>query len=238
MLGDLEERLSNRCDGLSSQFQDTRFRTSERLDHVSRLIEDTTAKFSKQIADQVSASDSRTSQLVSEAEARIASKTEQLRQDISDQISVLRNQMEQIPKLPSQSVELGSLDPIRARIDEVNRAMSELTNSTLPEFVKEIDSSLISAEYKTEEKKVRLLQDLCVDFDSDINRLVELVHSVYVQANLTMPPGTLTSWRKFKEVMFDDNGGRKPILGEAVLNHLAQPRIKNHASPGRSFSRS
>jgi hypothetical protein len=223
MLGDLEERLSNRCDGLSSQFQDTRFRTSERLDHISRVIEESESKFSNQVTDKVHA---------------VESAVSELRRELIDQITAIRERVDNLPETSDLSIDPISLDPILAKINDVNKSISELTISTLPQFVKEIESGLISAEYKSEEKTVRLLQDLCVEFDSDISRLVELVHSVYVQGNLTMPPGTLTSWKKFKEVMFDDNGGRKPILGEAVLNHLAQPRAKNHASPGRLFSRS
>ena len=193
-----------------------------------------------------------TTQLVVDSEARVNKRIDSLpsvdefRETTAREMSQLKHQIESITSTTPSSPEIDvtSLEPILTRVDDLSRSLSELTNLTMPQFMKEIDTSLVSTEYKLEQKTVQLLQDLCVEFDSDINRLVELVHSVYVQANLTMPPGTLTSWKKFKEIMFDINpdGVRRPILGEAVLNHLGSsgtPRTaKKPVAPGRLFSRS
>ena len=250
MLGDLEERMTSRCDGLSSQVKDSRFRTSEKLDQLGRFMSDTEMKFSKRLDEHVAT----THRLVEESEARLSHRFQSsipnidlLRKELGNEISQLRQQMESfassIQSSPAAAeIDATSFEPILARVEDLSRGMSEMTNLTLPQFIKEIDASIVSADYKTEQKTVQLLQDLCVEFDSDINRLVEMVHSVYVQANLTMPPGTLTSWKKFKEIMFDitPEGGRRPILGEAVLNHLASSVSgpKKHTPPGRLFSRS
>ena len=233
MLGDLEERLTNRCNGLHHQLQDTQWKTKEKLDHIQRLVADTESEFSKKIENKIST----TCERISQVETRITDLPllDALKRDMEG----IKHQLEKLSSSQSSSsspnlcIDPATMESIVARIDEINACMSELTAVTLPRFVKEMDASLVSAEYKTEQRTVQLLEEMCVEFDTDINRLVELVHSVYVQANLAMPPGTLTSWKKFKEIMFDSSprGGRKPILGEAVLNHLATPRSGSVKKP-------
>ena len=248
MLGDLEERMTNRCDGLSNQVQETRFRTGEKLEQLLAIMSDSEKTFSKKIDERISSHEKSTTQLVADSEARILARLEslpsidELRHEMVSEITTLKQQLESVRTIsPPVEIDPSMFKPIVDRVEDLNRRLSEMTNLTMPQFTKNIENAIVSSEYKSEQKTVQLLQDLCVEFDSDINRLVELVHSVYVQANLTMPPGTLTSWKKFKEIMFDmgSEGSRRPILGEAVLNHLATPRIpKKHTPPGRLFSRS
>jgi hypothetical protein len=252
-----ETEVKNRIYMMQKTFGETGSHLEGRLAELSDRITSISTSWLTRIEDIHRQIDSRIEPIVSVSEARVERriveiilppKIESIRQELGTELLRTQNQIKDCQSQVSTAANSllhastqqtttppGLIESLTNRLDTVNRMMTELSSLSLPSTVREMESRVLASEFSCERKTIELLQEMCVEFEADITRLVELIHSVYVQAGLSMPPGTLTSWRKFKEVMFDRQtvGGRKPILGDAIINH-----ISSRSPPGRPSSRS
>jgi hypothetical protein len=97
--------------------------------------------------------------------------------------------------------------------------MASFTSNTIPALYREVELKVAHCEHRSQQQCLDLLKEFATEMEFDIDRMVELIHSVFVQARIPMPPGTSSSWKRFREVMFDKEliGGmrvRRPILAE------------------------
>ncbi len=157
---------------------------------------------------------------------------EHLRSELRTEIASLRSSLEtaiqQALSSSSNSPAVASTNSLVTQVSQLNTLLSEMNTSTIPGIYREMESRMSVFEFRAENKTIELMKELCTEMESDISRIIELIHSVYVQAGLPMPAGTLSSWKRFREIMFDKENigpgfvGRRPILGEAIMGHLQQ----------------
>jgi hypothetical protein len=173
---------------------------------------------------------------LSQLEKRVGSSDssfEQFRVDIRSEMSGFKSSLESLVEHTLSP----SPGPILSHVNQLNNLLTEMNTSTIPNIYREMETRMSVFEFRAENKTIELMKELCTEMESDISRVIELVHSVYVQAGLPMPNGTLSSWKRFREVMFEKENigpgfvGRRPILGDAILGHM-----QNKKSPGRPTS--
>lgn len=115
--------------------------------------------------------------------------------------------------------------------------MDTFATITVPALFKEVDTKIAHTEYRSQETLLDLMKEHAVEIDSEIDRMVELIHSVYVHTGVAMPPGTMSSWKRFRHLVFDQEnvGGvrvRRPILGEAK-QYLTPRGMASHRAAKR-----
>jgi hypothetical protein len=108
--------------------------------------------------------------------------------------------------------------------------MASFTATTIPTLYREVELKVAHCEHHAQQQCLDLLKEFATEMEFDIDRMVELIHSVFVQARIPMPPGTSSSWKRFREVMFDKEtiGGirvRRPILGETPRSRTRTGRF-------------
>ena len=134
------------------------------------------------------------------------------RKEVEIGLSDIRKTLVVPPQIPDSVFK-----KISSEVEQAKLIMDSFSCSTVPSMYRDMEMRIAQCEHHTQQKSLELLKEFATEFEFDIDRMVELVHSVYVQGNMPMPAGTGTSWRRFKEIMFDKEnfGGvrvRRPIL--------------------------
>ena len=139
--------------------------------------------------------------------------------------------------IESEPPDLRIIESLSGDIRQVESVMTTFAASTVPSLYREMDTKIAHCEYQSQQVVLELLKEFAADLECDIDRMVELIHSVFVHSGVPMPAGTTSSWKRFREVVFDKEniGGvrvRRPILGE---NHTyLTPRVGRSNSVKRS----
>ena len=95
-----------------------------------------------------------------------------------------------------------AMDKISIDFAQIKAALNTFSIESIPAIYHDVDTHVAQFEYKLRQMVCDLMKDLCLEVDTDISRTIELIHSVFVQSGIPMPPGTRTSWRKFRKIIF------------------------------------
>lgn len=150
------------------------------------------------------------------------------KREFTAEVDDLRNLVHALPKVPE--LPEASLRNISADVCNVQSIMASFTATTIPTLYREVELKVAHCEHHAQQQCLDLLKEFATEMEFDIDRMVELIHSVFVQARIPMPPGTSSSWKRFREVMFDKEtiGGirvRRPILGETPRSRTRTGRF-------------
>lgn len=229
---DIHSKVSHDLESFDMDWKDYRESIEQKLQGLERKI-----------GGWDQATETRCEDLRIALEGRINASSSSIRKDIENKISEVH-----IPGLLSKNrtdleagleevrkqivhVPVSVYDNIASEVEQVKNVMASFSANTVPCMYRDVEMRIAQCEHHTQQVSLELLKEFATEFEFDIDRMVELVHSVYVQGNMAMPPGTSGSWRRFKEVMFDKEhfGGvrvRRPILD--VSSH------RSRRSPHRS----
>ena len=150
-------------------------------------------------------------------ETLIPTAVNKVRRDTEAELEEMRKLIQALPR-PSEFPD-SAVRNISHEIAQVQTTMSSFTTATVPSLYREVELKIAHGCHDAQQRCLQLLKEFAIELEFDIDRMIELIHSVFVQASLPMPPGTSTSWQRFREVMFDREniGGirvRRPILGD------------------------
>lgn len=156
--------------------------------------------------------------------------------DLEEQLEKLKREIATLA-VKRESDHDATLSALSLDIHQVQSTMDTFATITVPALFKEVDTKIAHTEYRSQETLLDLMKEHAVEIDSEIDRMVELIHSVYVHTGVAMPPGTMSSWKRFRHLVFDQEnvGGvrvRRPILGEAK-QYLTPRGMASHRAAKR-----
>jgi predicted nucleic acid-binding Zn-ribbon protein len=166
----------------------------------------------------------------------IPSAVNKVRREMESELEDIRRVVHAIPRaseFPEQAIR-----NISNEITQVQAAMASFTSATVPSLYKEIDIKIASSEHEAQQRFLHLLKEFAIELEFDIDRMIELIHSVFVQARIPLPPGTSSSWERFRDVVFEREqiSGirvRRPILGEPANQRT--PRLGSRSTRSGRF---
>ena len=150
-------------------------------------------------------------------ETLIPTAVNKVRRETESEIEEVRKLIQALPR--NSEFPESAIRNISVEISQVQATMTAFTNTTVPSLHREVDLKMAHSSHESQQRCLHLLKEFAIELEFDIDRMIELIHSVFVQAHLPLPPGTSGSWQRFREIMFDKEniGGvrvRRPILGD------------------------
>ena len=218
-LEDINRKFTKDLETFDLDWKDYRDNLDQRFSSVEKRIGLAEKTWSTRYDDLKSLFDER---MKSEIDVRVKdtllpNAVNKVRRDMESEFEELRRLIHSLPK-PTELPDT-ALRNISHELAQVQASMTNFTSTTIPSLYREVESKIAHCEHGSQQRCLDLLKEFATELDFDIDRMIELVHSVFVQAHLPMPSGTSGSWQRFKEIMFDREniGGirvRRPILGE------------------------
>jgi predicted nucleic acid-binding Zn-ribbon protein len=218
-LEDINGKFTKDLEAFDLDWKDYRDNLDQRFTSVDKRIGLVEKTWSTRYDDLKSLFDER---MKSEIDVRVKdtllpNAVNKVRRDMETEFEELRRLIHSLPK-PTEFPDT-AIRNISNEIAQVQTSMNNFTSTTIPGLYREVELKIAHCEHGSQQRCLDLLKEFATELDFDIDRMIELVHSVFVQAHLPMPSGTSGSWQRFKEIMFDREniGGirvRRPILGE------------------------
>jgi hypothetical protein len=236
-LEDINRKFTKDLETFDGDWKEYRDSLHERLGSFEKRIANTEKVWTSRYDDLKTLFDER---MKAEIDVRvkdtlIPNAINKVRRETENDIEEIRRLIHAIPK-PSDFPET-AVRNISNEIAQVQSTMTAFTNTSIPGLYREVDLKLAQSEHDVQQRLLVLLREFATEIEFDIDRMIELIHSVYVQGQLPLPPGTSSSWQRFRDVMFDREtvGGtrsRRPILGDAI-NQRNTPRLGSRSRTGR-----
>ena len=218
-LEDLNRKFTKDLETFDLDWKDYRENLDQRFNSADKKVSTIEKTLSSRYDDLKSMFDDR---MRSEIDVRvketlIPNAVNKVRRDMDSELEEIRRILHAFPKAPE--IPESAIRNITHEISQMQSALSSFTSATVPTLYREIELKIAGCEHTSQQRCLDLLKEFATEVEFDIDRMIELIHSVFVQAHLPMPTGTSTSWHRFKEVMFDREniGGvrvRRPILSE------------------------
>lgn len=237
-LEDLNHKFTKDLETFDMDWKDYRDNLDQRFVSIDMKVNQTEKTWSTRYEELKALFDER---MKSEIDVRvkdtlIPSAVNKVRRDMESELEDIRRLVHAIPRaseLPETAIR-----NISHEISQVQSAMATFTSSTIPALYKEVDIKVASSENESQQRFLHLLKEFAIELEFDIDRMIELIHSVFVQAHIPLPPGTSSSWQRFRDVVFEREqiSGirvRRPILGEPANQRT--PRLGSRSSRSGRF---
>ena len=237
-LEDLNHKFTKDLETFDMDWKDYRDNLDQRFVSIDMKVNQTEKTWSTRYEELKALFDER---MKSEIDVRvkdtlIPSAVNKVRREMESELEDIRRVVHAIPRaseLPETAIR-----NISHEISQVQSAMATFTSSTIPALYKEVDIKVASSEHESQQRFLHLLKEFAIELEFDIDRMIELIHSVFVQAHIPLPPGTSASWQRFRDVVFEREqiSGirvRRPILGEPANQRT--PRLGSRSSRSGRF---